>query len=416
MINGIKVMFYCRRTKMNSRGTVPVYMRVTIEGRRFETAAVRCVTPETWSQAAGCVVSKSKDWEVTDINAHLDLLRARAFGVQRKLLTKEIPITIENFKDEWFGRPNNPKKLLEVFTEHNAEFKQLVGHQYSHATWKRYATSLRHTKGFIKDRYGLQDIELRCIEYKFITDYDFWLRTTRKCGHNTAIKYLANFRKIINICVKNRWIDKDPFVGFSMAKKEVERWYLSAQELHRIARTAFGIDRLSQVRDVFLFCCYTGLAYSDVEALTPEQVVVGVDGERWIFTHRRKTDVSSKIPLLPPALEILERYKDNKECRIKGRVLPVPTNQKLNAYLKEIADICGIKKYLTSHMARHTFATTVTLTNGVPMESVSKMLGHRSLRTTQLYAKVLDEKVSEDMMALRHRLAFRETTALAATD
>ncbi len=405
MANGIKVMFYLRKSKVNRWGTVPVYMRVTIEGRRFETAAVRCVSPETWSQAAGCVLSRSKDWEVIDINAHLDLLRAKAFGVQRKLLTKEVPITIETFKDEWHGRQRRQRMLLEIFVQHNEDFKQLVGRQYSPGTWKRYATALRHTRAFIKDKYGLTDIAVASIEYKFITDYDFWLRTTRKCGHNSTIKYLANFRKIINICLKNRWIDKDPFVGFSMAKKEVERWYLTGQELQRIASKVFDMERLSQVRDVFLFCCYTGLAYADVQALTPEQVVVGVDGERWIFTRRTKTDVSSKVPLLPVALEIIERYGRNVECLIKNKVFPVPTNQKMNAYLKEIADLCGIKKYLTSHMARHTFATTVTLTNGVPMESVSKMLGHRSLRTTQLYAKVLDEKVSEDMMALRERLA-----------
>ncbi|HWA33800.1 MAG TPA: site-specific integrase, partial [Cyclobacteriaceae bacterium] len=341
-------------------------------------------------------------------------LRAKAFGVQRKLLTKEMPITIENFKDEWLGRQSNPKMLLDVFAQHNAEFKQLVGRQYSHATWKRYSTSLRHTKAFMQDKYGRQDIALCSIQYKFITDYDFWLRTTRQCGHNTAIKYLANFRKIINICLKNRWIDKDPFIGFSMAKKEVERFFLTSQELHRIASTVLRNERLIQVRDVFLFCCYTGLAYSDVQALTPEQLVIGVDGERWIFTHRRKTDVSSKVPLLPIALEIVERYRDHPECQFRRTVFPVPTNQKMNAYLKEIADLCVIKKYLTSHMARHTFATTVTLTNGVPMESVSKMLGHRSLRTTQLYAKVLDEKVSEDMMALRERLESRSITSTVA--
>jgi integrase len=165
------------------------------------------------------------------------------------------------------------------------------------------------------------------------------------------------------------------------------------------------MDRLSQVRDIFLFCCYTGLAYVDIQKLTPDEIVTGHDGEKWVFTKREKTETPSRIPLLPPALEILNRYTKHPECVIKNKVLPVPTNQKMNAYLKEIADLCGVKKYLTTHLARHTFATTVTLTNGVPIETVSKMLGHRNLRTTQHYAKILDLKVGEDMKALREKMS-----------
>jgi site-specific recombinase XerD len=256
----------------------------------------------------------------------------------------------------------------------------------------------------MKHRYDIDDIDVSKIQYKFITDYDFWLRSTRMCGHNSTIKYLSNFRKIIYLCFKNGWIVKDPFVGFKMTKHEVERPFLTKEEIQLIESIEIENDRLRHVRDVFLFCCYTGLAYADVEALSPSHLFMGVDGEQWINTRRKKTEVSARIPLLRTARSILQAYSEDPECLARERLLPVPSNQKLNAYLKDLALVCGIKKDLTSHMARHTFATTVTLTNGVPIESVSKMLGHRSIRTTQLYAKVLDVKVSEDMTNLKRRL------------
>ena len=197
----------------------------------------------------------------------------------------------------------------------------------------------------------------------------------------TTLKYLSNFKKIVNICIKSGWLDRDPFVGFKMTKREVERPFLVEEELNKIIEKTFLMPRMSQVRDIFIFCCYTGLAYADVEKLTREEITTGIDGEKWIWTSRQKTESTTRIPLLPPALEILDRYKDDPQCLIKKRLLPVLTNQKMNTYLKEISDACKITK-MTFHTARHTFATTVTLTNGVPIETVSKMLGHRNLKTT----------------------------------
>jgi len=204
--------------------------------------------------------------------------------------------------------------------------------------------------------------------------------------------------------LNNSWLEKDPFVGFKMNKQDVEPEYLTEDELQALASKEFAIARLTQVRDIFLFCCFTGLAYTDVHKLTRSQIVKGIDGEQWIFTHRQKTETASRIPLLPTATAVLARYENDPQSIVKGKILPVPTNQKMNGYLKEIADLCGINKYLTTHMARHTFATTVTLTNGFPIETVSKMLGHKNLRTTQHYAKIIDKKVSDDMIVLRAKL------------
>ena len=189
-----------------------------------------------------------------------------------------------------------------------------------------------------------------------------------------------------------------------MTKKEVIPEFLTEHELNRIVSKKFTSERLSQVRDVFLFCCYTGLAFVDVEKLKPSEIGIGIDGTKWIFTHRQKTDALSRIPLLSVAIDILEKYKNHHDCINSGKVLPVLSNQKYNDYLKEIAGICSINKKFTTHTARHTFATTVTLSNGVPMESVSKMLGHKNLKTTQHYARVLDRKLSDDMNVLRNKI------------
>jgi integrase len=218
------------------------------------------------------------------------------------------------------------------------------------------------------------------------------------------MKYLANFKKIVLICLKNGWIIKDPFIQFKITKQEVERPILTEQELQTLVSRNFEINRLNLVKDIFIFSCYTGLAYADVQKLKRSEIIIGVDGDKWISTRRQKTDTSSKIPILPIAAALIDKYKDHSQCFLKDRLLPVLTNQKMNAYLKEIADTCGIKKHLTFHIARHTFATTVTLSNGVPIETVSKMLGHTNLRTTQHYAKILDMKVNEDMMLLKKKL------------
>ncbi|MEI9918928.1 MAG: site-specific integrase [Bacteroidota bacterium] len=259
----------------------------------------------------------------------------------------------------------------------------------------------------MKWKYKIDDIDVSELKYEFIADYEFWLKSVRNCDHNTSMRYLSNFKKIVHICIKNGWLNRDPFVGFKLAKREIEKTFLVEEELNRIINKEFPMYRTRQVRDIFIFCCYTGLAYADVEKLTREEITIGIDGEKWIWTSRQKTDSATRVPLLPPALEILDRYKEDPQCVVKGRLLPVLSNQKMNSYLKEIADACGITKKMTFHTARHTFATTVTLTNGVPIETVSKMLGHRNLKTTQHYAKILDKKVSEDMNVLR--LKFKRT-------
>lgn len=268
----------------------------------------------------------------------------------------------------------------------------------------RYTTARSHTVAFLQWKFKISDIDILDLSHEFAADFEFWFKSVKACGHNTSMKYISNLKKIINLCLRNGWLPKDPFIGYKMTKREVVREVLSEEELDILTNKVFTVERLAVIRDLFLFSCYTGLAYADIKKLKRTEIATGVDGGKWIFTKRTKTEVPARIPLLPAALGILKKYENNPKCINKDVVLPVPSNQKMNAYLKEIADLCGLTKNMTVHTARHTFATTVTLTNGVPIETVGKMLGHRNLKTTQHYAKIVDKKVSDDMAALRKKL------------
>jgi site-specific recombinase XerD len=254
----------------------------------------------------------------------------------------------------------------------------------------------------------MNDIDINRINHAFITDFEFYLKSVKKIGNNTSVKYIKNFGKIIRICMANGWLDKNPLINYKAKLKEVNRDFLTMDEVNLIGSKSFLSTRIELVRDIFVFSCFTGLAYVDVKRLTRNHINIGIDGGKWIFIEREKTKVRSAIPLLPRAQEILTKYENHPVVLNTNVALPILSNQKMNSYLKEIADVCGINKELTFHIARHTFATSVTLANGVPIESVSKMLGHSSIKMTQHYAKVLDKKIGEDMAVLRSRLNTKE--------
>jgi site-specific recombinase XerD len=322
------------------------------------------------------------------------------------MIEKKLPLTAANLKNLLLGKEETSpdKMLIPIFEQHNREVKALIGKEFAKGTFDRYETSLKHTKDFLLWKYKVADIGIAGIDHEFIMSYDFYLRTERNCNNNSTVKYLKNFKKIILICIANGWLDKDPFAKYKPKVKQVKRDFLNTDELAAMAAKKLASSRTGQVRDIFLFCCYTGLAYADVKKLKRTEIVVGVDGGKWIATSRKKTDTASNIPLLPQAIELMNIYKEHPQCANDGLLLPVLSNQKMNSYLKEIGDACGITKELTFHIARHTFATTVTLANGVSIESVSKMLGHTNIKTTQHYAKILDMKVSEDMTNLKQKL------------
>jgi len=404
----ITLHIYARHTKANAAGHSPIYIRLTVEGKRFEFSSKKFVDPSKWS--AEMSKMKGNTDEARSLNDYLELMKSKIFDIQRELIFKNQIVNMEAFKNKLLGSEERQRTLIPIFQDHNSKIKELVGKEYAYGTLERYATSLKHTVNFLEWKYKISDIEISKIDHAFITDYEFYLRSVRNCANNTAVKYIKNFSKIIKICLANNWLDRNPFANYKSKVKEVERIYLSEEEIEAITNKDFRSERLALVRDIFIFSCFTGLAYVDVKNLTKNHISIGIDGEKWIFTHRQKTKTASKIPILPITQMLIDRYEDHPQCDNLDRLLPILSNQKMNAYLKEIAAICQINKELTFHIARHTFATTITLTNGVPIESVSKMLGHKNLRTTQHYAKVLDKKVSEDMKMLRDKFALKVDT------
>jgi site-specific recombinase XerD len=398
----ISILFLLKRTKSTTDGLTPIYLRVTIDGKRIEVSTKRYVEESKWLISAGKV--KGTTEEARSINAYLDMLKSQVYDHQTELVQRGIYVNADNMKNKLLGVEEKNRSLIKIFEEHNKQMKSLIGKEFAEGTYKRYVTSLSHTKEFIKWKLNVSDIDIRTIDLAFLNDYEFYLRSVRNCNNNSAVKYLRNFGKIIHLCLANEWLEKNPLKNYKTSIKTVERTFLSEEEIQTMADKKFATERLNQVRDIFIFCCFTRLAYIDVKNLRKSQISVGIDGEKWIYTNRQKTGTLSNIPLLPMALAIVEKYKDHPQCINSDTVLPVLSNQKTNSYLKEIADVCVINKELTFHIARHTFATTVTLSNGVPIESVSKMLGHKDLKTTQHYAKILDRKVSGDMMLLRAKL------------
>jgi integrase len=273
-----------------------------------------------------------------------------------------------------------------------------------------------HLREFAKHRYNLDDVLLNNIDHSFIQEFDHFLRTVRNCENNTAVKYIKNFKKIIRDALAKGLITIDPFLSYKAKLKKVDRGFLLQEEIDSIEAKVITIPRLAQVRDIFILQCYTGLAYADIKKLRPEHIVKGADGAQWINTHRTKTNTIVNVPILPQAQAILDKYVNHPQCINRGVLLPVLSNQKMNGYLKEIADICGITdKNLSSHLARHSFSTTITLANGVSLEAVSKMLGHSSLATTKVYARMVDSRVSNEMKQLRGVLSILHSSKTKAS-
>lgn len=399
MKDSFTLLFYIKRSKADKNGYANIYIRITVNGKRSEMSIKRKVHIDKWSSEAG--KAKGYSIEAQEVNRYIDMITNKIYRIHQRLVDDNMPVSAVGIKDVYLGKKKNQRMLLEIFQEHNDRVNSLIGKDFAHGTAERYRTAKKHVEDYIKLEYEVNDVPVRAVNHKFISGLEYYLKTVRNCSHNTAIKYITNFKKIIRIAYANNWISTDPFYNWKARLKTVDREFLTQEEIQRMIEKELHTTRLDQVKDIFIFCCFTGLAYSDVKKLSKDDIVIGIDGEKWIKTKRTKTNTKSNIPILPTPNAILEKYAKHPDMLSTDKVLPVLSNQKMNAYLKEIADLCEIPKNLTFHLARHTFATTVTLTNGVPIESVSKMLGHKSLKTTQHYAKILDRKVSDDMKALK---------------
>lgn len=396
-------MFYIRRDKINKKGEAPVFMRLTINGERADASIKRFIEPHAWNSAKGKANEKSRGGK--DLNLYLDAISANILRIQRDLELDKKEVSAQIILNRYLGKEQSDRHtLMEVFRAHNEKCRALSGISLAPGTVIRYETSLRLTEAFLRTTYKKEDCYLDEITHQFVEDYDFYLRTVRRCCHNTTTKYLLNFKKIIRIALAKGWMKKDPFAQVHFHFEPVEREFLEKQELKVLLNKEITITRLAQVRDIFCFCCLTGLAFMDVQQLKAEHLVADIHGKIWIRKARQKTKNMCNIPLLDEAQKIIDRYRDHPYCQTHGVLLPVCSNQKMNSYLKELADICGIPKNLSTHCARHTFAT-LTLASGATIDNVAKMLGHANVNMTRRYAKVLDSSIMRDMEVVAENMA-----------
>lgn len=390
-----RILFYLKRTKTLNNGELTIFMRITVDGERAEISTHQSVESHLWNQKKGIV--KGVSISSKQMNDNLEHLKLKVYRYKKELESDDQEITARTLGNLLQGKNSRQKGLVELFLEHNKSCRELVGKDIAPATMTRYETTLMHVNNFIQTKYRQQDLPLQSVNHEFLKNFEHYLKTVRNCGHNTTVKYIRNLRKIIRMALSNNWIKKDPFMNITYRLKEVNRAYLTDPELKLLINKEFSNERLRRIKDIFLFSCFTGLAFSDVKSLTRENITIGINNQKWLRTKRKKTGNPSEIPLLNVPTTIIKKYENDPICLLKQKLLPVGSNQKMNAYLKEIADLCDIKKNLSTHTARHTFATTVTLTNGVSMEAVSKMLGHSNISTTKQYARIVDTLLIDEM-------------------
>jgi len=314
MQNTFSILFFPKRNNNNLVREASIYMRITVNGRRSELSVHRKVNIAKWNHKAG-KLSGTKE-EVRDLNDYLDAIRNKVYNIHQELLRNDTKITSQTIKNSYLGIGERQKMLLETFQSHNEQMEMLIGKEYALSTVKKYNTAYKHIKNFIAYKFRLKDISIERVNHSFITNFEFYLKSVKNCNHNSTLKYIKNFKKIIIIALSNGWIDKDPFVNYKVRTKTVEREFLTKEEIQLMLYKKFHAARLEQVRDIFIFCCYTGFAYVDVKKLSKNNLVKGIDGEMWIKTNRTKTNTPSNIPLLPTALMILDNYKDHIEVKV----------------------------------------------------------------------------------------------------
>jgi site-specific recombinase XerD len=402
--NTFGVLFLVRSQKEKD-GIMPIYVRITVDSRRTIISVKKSIHRDDWNFGKG--LAKPKSDELRRLNKNLEQIRSRLVECYHEMQINKQLVTPEGIKNKFLGIEDKEHSLLNLFDYHNQQMRNIL----EWGTMKNYFTTRAYFQLYINSVYHTQDLYLSQLNYKFVVGYEKFMKEykpteakKKPCGQNTVMKHIERLRKVVNMAIKYEWLAKDPFLQFKPTFIRKGREYLTDGELMAIENKKLKIGRLQHARDMFVFSCYTGLAYIDAFNLTSDNLILGMDGGYWISTARKKTDQPVRIPLLPKAMNVIEKYKNDPVAQAKGKLLPAYSNQKMNAYLKEIADLCEIRKPLTTHIARHTFATTVTLSNGVPIETVSKLLGHSSIKTTQIYAKVIEKKISEDMQVLREKL------------
>ena len=393
-----RVVFYLRSNYVNKEGKTSVMLRIYLNNERLSLGSTGIsVKSSQWDKEKERI--KGRTTEALNTNLQLDNIASGLQSIFRRIEMSDV-VSLERIKSEFLGKKEEIDTLMQLFEKHNGDVAKQVGVSVGKATLQKYNVCKRHFSEFLEKQYKRSDLKLTELTYVVIREFDLYLRTEVGQNPNTATKTMKTFKTITLLGQKMGVLLHDPFMNHRFHIEPVNRGFLTDEEILLIANKDLGISRWELVRDIFIFSCFTGLAYIDVSNLTPDHIVTLGD-KQWIMTQRQKTSVETNVLLLDIPKAIIAKY-GGKTYR-NGKLFPMLTNQKTNSYLKEIADICGIKKNLTFHLARHTFAT-MSLSKGVPMESVSKMLGHTNIRTTQIYARITNKKIEHDMEELADKL------------
>ena len=395
-----RAVFYLRSNYVNKEGKTPVMLRIYLNNERLSIGSTGIAVQQSqWDREKERL--KGRTTEALSTNLELDNIQSGLQTIFKKVeMTDEV--SLERIKSEYLGKKEDVDTLMSLFNKHNSEVARQVGVSVEAATLQKYNVCKKHFSNFLRDKYGRSDIRLSELGYIVIHDFDIYLRTVVGQNPNTATRMMKTFKTITILGRKLGVLHHDPFLNIRFHMEPVNRGFLTDEEILKIANKDFGIGRLELVKDVFVFSCFTGLAYIDVYNLAPENIVT-LNGKQWIMTKRQKTSVETNVLLLDIPKSIIAKYS-GKTYR-DGKLFPMLTNQKLNSYLKEIADLCNIQKKLTTHTARHSYATSVCLANGVSIENVAKMLGHSNIKMTQHYAKVLDRSIMKDMRNVARALS-----------
>lgn len=397
-----QILFYIRKDRKNKKNECPIYMRISINRKRATTSTGWYISDKYWNHNKQCV--KSSFNKAAEINTVINHLKTNAHIIRNKLIDAGKVYSARSIINELYRNEDKIYSLIEIYTQHNAEMVSMLGKGYAASYFKNHKSTKKHLSEFIQSFYKTNDLPISEVNNSFIVNFVHFLRTIKNNNHNGAMKNLVRLKKIIRIALHNDWLSKDPFMNYKMTFQKYDRIYLNQHELQIFEEANLDSLKLIKVRDVFIFSCYTGLSYADIKLLHLGNIVSGIDGNLWVSANRKKSGIRYTLPLLPKALDILKKYQHESTLDTTNSVFPVMSNQKMNQYLKDIAKLCGITKSISFHSARHTFATTVTLVNGVPIETISKMLGHTDISTTQIYARVIDDKIAIDMNALLDKL------------
>ena len=389
--SSFSILFFIRESKARKNGNVPIEVMITVNGERNSFSTGKQIAIEKWDKTKQQV--KGKDQETQNLNNYLKAIKAKLYQKEAELLERGFIITAQILYDAYFDKVESLKErsLFEVFEEHNQEQEKLVGNGVSKATHWVSVYTIRLLREFVQQKYKREDLYLRELNLNFIQSFHSFLRIDKGMAQNSSTKHLKLLKKIINLSVANSYMAFNPFSTYKVEREPVDIDFLDEEELRKIINFDTPLPRLERAKDMFLFGCFTGLSYIDIKTLTPEHFEKDNTGRIWIKKRRVKTGVLSRIPLLPIAKLILDKYKGRE------KLLPIQDPADINKYLKDIAILCGINKRICFHTSRHTFASTVTLANNISLEVVSKMLGHTNTRMTAHYAKLIDKCIGEQM-------------------